>query len=264
MYGFDIHPDRNIRIMRAQRAIRHHITLTHNPSSISPGQTLQVRFPNLGPYDLIVPGSFFISFALNLTGNKDKARTVVQNIGRKIIKTLKIYFENNEIISIAEYDEIMTYYDFWLSKKEKSRRVFQGIHTENGLKLRVGAAGATGDTEETAIGNTYGNRFRIPIDFALLNDFGPFHQASLADKLEIQLTFNDAKSIIIGSTSALASAADADYNYSASDIRVEFDQVTDSGLAAIMGSKYQELALPFTRLKQHQFMVINKSDSVLI
>ena len=99
--------------------MRQHVVLTHNPSSIDPGQTLQVRFPNLGPTDVIVPGSFFISFALNLTSAKDPARTVVPNVGRKIIKTLRIYFEGNEVISVSNYDEIMTYYDFWLSKKAK-------------------------------------------------------------------------------------------------------------------------------------------------
>ena len=65
---------------------------------------------------------------------------------------------------------------------------------------------------------TFGNRFRIPIDFELLNNIGHYHQASLADKLEIKLTFNDKKEIILGSTPALAAAADADYDYSVTDI----------------------------------------------
>lgn len=148
--------------------------VTHNPSSIEPGQTLQVRFPNLGEHDVIVPGSFFISFALNIKGDKNKARSVVPNIGRKIIKMFKIYFERNEVLSINNYDKIMTYKDFWLSKKDKSRRIFQGIHTENGLKLRVDSKAATGTSEETVIAKTYGNRFRIPIDFELLNKMAPF------------------------------------------------------------------------------------------
>ena len=109
----DINPSRSNRVMRAERAHRQHVVLTHNPSSIEPGQTLQVRFPNLGENDVIAPKSFFISFALNLKG-KDEARTVVPNIGRKIIKTFKIYFEGNEVLSINNYDEIMTYLDSWL------------------------------------------------------------------------------------------------------------------------------------------------------
>merc|ERR1711946_112270 len=107
----------------------------------------------------------------------------------------------------------MTYKDRWLSKKEKSRQIFQGIDDDNSLKLRIELKGATGDAKETAIAKAYGNRFRIPIDFELLNDIGSYHQANLADKLKIRLTFNDKKAVILGSTSTLAAASDADYGY---------------------------------------------------
>ena len=96
----DINPNRSNRIMRAERTHRQHVVLTHNPSSIEPGQTLQVRFPNLGENDVFVPGSFYISFVLNLKGKKDEARTVVPNIGREIIKTFKISFKGSEVFSI--------------------------------------------------------------------------------------------------------------------------------------------------------------------
>jgi len=56
---------------------------------------------------------------------------------------------------------------------------------------------------------------------------------------------------------------DADYNYSMTDIRIEWDQTTDSTLARSMASQYQMFALPFTRILQHHFCVINKSDAVV-
>ena len=259
----DIDPYRNNRVMKATRAHRQHVVITHNPSSIEPGQTLQVRFPNLGENDVIVPGTFFISFALNLKSKKDEARSVVPNIGRKIIKTFKIYFEGNEVLSINNYDEIMTYIDFWLSEKDKARRVFQGIDDADALKIRVDSKDATGDVGKKAVAKTFGNRFRIPIDFELLKDIGPYHQSSLADKLEINLTFNNKKAVVLGSTSTLAAANDADYDYSVTDIHVEWDQITSPGLASSMKSIYQRLALPFTRVFQHRFMSINKSDPVV-
>ena len=88
--------------------------------------------------------------------------------------------------------------DFWLAKKDKTRRVFQGIDDADVLKLRVSSKGATGDAGKTAVAKTFGNRFWIPIDFELLNDIGSYHQASLADKLEIKLTFNEKKAVILG------------------------------------------------------------------
>jgi len=171
--------------------------------------------------------------------------------------------EGNEVLSINNYDEIKTYIDFWMSKKNKARRVFQGIDDADALKLRVSSEGATGDAGKTAVAKTFGNRFRIPIDFELLDDAGPYHQASLADKLEIKLTFNDKKAVILGSTATLAAAADNDYDYSVTDIRVEWDQITSPSLASSMRSAYQRLALPFTRVFEHRFMSINKSDSVV-
>ena len=56
--------------------------------------------------------------------------------------------------------------------------------------------GATLDAEKTAVAKTFANRFRIAINFELLNDIGPYHQVSLVDKLEIKLTFNDAEAVI--------------------------------------------------------------------
>jgi predicted MPP superfamily phosphohydrolase len=53
-YGIDIDPNRYIKTMKAQKAERVHISLTHNPSSIEPTQTLLIRFPKLGQNDVIV------------------------------------------------------------------------------------------------------------------------------------------------------------------------------------------------------------------
>ena len=106
----DIDPFRSNRIVRAEKAHRQH-AVTHNSSSIEPGQTLQVI----------------------LKGKKDEARSIVPNIGHKIIKAFKIYFEGNEVLSINNYDEIMTYKYLWLAKKDKNRWVFQGIKEAVGL-----------------------------------------------------------------------------------------------------------------------------------
>ena len=153
-------------------------------------------------------------------------------MGRKIIKKIGIKFESKPEREIDEYDEIMTYMDLWLSKKEKARRVFQGIQTAEGLKHRVKSNGANGDAEEQAIGKTLGKRFRIPFDFfELLNDVIPFSQYHLRDKLQFEFTFNDAKSVILGNTDALASATDRDYDYVANDIKLEYDIITDEFLS---------------------------------
>ena len=117
--------------------------------------------------------------------------------------------------------------------------------------------------ERTAVAKTFGNRFRIPIDFELLDDIGPYRQRSITDKLEIRLTFNDKKAVVLGSTPTLAAAADADYDYSVSQIKIEFDQITSAALSSSMANVYQRLSMPYTRIVQHRFMSIAKSDSVV-
>ena len=140
----DINPHRSSRILNAERAHRQHVVLTSDPSSVVPGDTLVVRFPELGENEVIAPGSFFVSFALNLKSKKDEARTVVPNIGRKIIKTFAIFFNDTEVLTIRNYDEIKTYMDFWLSEKDKARRVFQESMMLEALKLRVSSKGCYG------------------------------------------------------------------------------------------------------------------------
>ena len=262
-YGEDIHPNRSNRVVNGLKAKRQHVRLTHNPSSIEPGQKLLIRFPNLGADDIIAPGSFYISGKLNVTSTKDKARYIVNNIGRKLIKTLKIRFEGNDVLSIDNYDVLKGYIDLFLTKCEKAKRVFQGIQSANGLKLRVDSNGATGTSDETAIKTTLGNRFKIPIDFELLKDIGPYYQAGMGDKLEVELTFNEPSAVILGSTSVLAAASDSDYSYTLTDIRSEWDQITDVNLAKAMLSHYKMLALPYTRYLFHQTRRIKKTDSVI-
>ena len=55
------------------------------------------------------------------------------------MKKMVILFKEKEIVSIEDYDELFTYFDFFLSKKEKTRRIPQGIDTDAGLALRVEA-----------------------------------------------------------------------------------------------------------------------------
>ena len=261
MYGNDINPSRYSMIVKGVKAERQHVKTTHNPSSIEPGQKMTVIFPKLGPDDVIVPGSFVITGKLEVTSSKDKARTVVPNVGRKLVKTLTIKYEGNDVLTVNSYDELFTYFDQWLSKGQKKLKIKQGIQSENGLKLRVGANADKANTEEKAINTTLGSRFTIPIDFELLNDIGPYHQHSLADKLQIELTFNDVAAIVLASTSTLAESADRDYSYKFTDIRTEWDQISHSMMASAISTSYRKLALPYKRYHRHKTMVINKTDT---
>ena len=222
---------------------------------------LRVNLPKLSYDDVIVPGSYFISFALNVSSEKDKARSVVPNVGRKIVKSLRISFENEDVVFIDDYCEFMNYRDLWLSKEEKSRRIPQGIQTKNGLGLRVNASGAKGDAEEDAIAKTRKNRFRIPIDFEVLDHVGSYHPHSMKDQLKLALVFNDPEAIILGSTATLAAAADRDYSYTVTDIRQEWDQITNVGLAREMEMIQNNLEVPYKKVIRYDYQDIEKSKT---
>ena len=97
--------------------------VTHNPSEIDQVQLLEVKLPNLGSDDIIIPGTANLSFNIKLSSTADRNRTLVSNIGRAIVKKLAVKFEGNEIMSIDEYDIFMCYRDLWKTKSEKRNAI---------------------------------------------------------------------------------------------------------------------------------------------
>ena len=83
---------------------------------------------------MIVPGSIYISFKLDAKSVKDKKRTIVPNIGRKIVKKMVISFEGKEIVplkTMTNFSRISTF---------SSRRRLDGFRRESTL-TRVSLSG---------------------------------------------------------------------------------------------------------------------------
>lgn len=263
LFGRDIDVKRTRKSINAPKIQRQHVVNNHTPSSAKPGDVVSFEMPKLGEHDMIVPGSFYISFKLDVKSDKDKKRTIVPNIGRKIVKKMVISFEGKEIVSVDDYDELFTYFDFFLPKKEKTRRIPQGIDTDAGLALRVEAEGATGTTEEKAVGKTFGKTFRIPIDFEMLSDISPFSQHSLKDKLQIDITFNSPEAVILAGTGADLTKG-VDYAYSIKDLRMEYDIINEPSMSLDVKRQYDfGVIVPFKRYIKYRFEEIDKSDSVI-
>ena len=95
-----------------------------------------------------------MTFNISLAGT-DVNRTLVQNLGRNIIRKLVVKLEGNEIISTDDYDVLYSYYDCWKCTTERHNAVFQGIveadgQTENAIKHRIN----TGDKASNASDET--------------------------------------------------------------------------------------------------------------
>ena len=50
---------------------------------------------------------------------------------------------------------------------------------------------STGNAQDKAIGDLYGNKFIILLDFEMLDSAAPYYQAGLGNRLCYELTFND-------------------------------------------------------------------------
>ena len=80
---------------------------------------------------MIVPGSFYISFKLDVRSYKDKKGTIVPNIGRKInIINNPSIFNHNTTVTIGEF--LTTKYALVLDLRGSYDDSFHG----NGLKLK--------------------------------------------------------------------------------------------------------------------------------
>ena len=170
-----------LRTPRGKERTRQKVIVTHNPSEIDQAQLLLVRFPNLGIDGIIIPGMVNLSFNIELTSTADPNRTLVSNIGRAIIKKLAVKFEENEIISIDDFDIFTCYRDLWKMASEKRNAVRQGIIfnggcTTNCIKLRINAGDkSAGVTRDKATADAYRNKFIIPLDFEMLDSSAPYY-----------------------------------------------------------------------------------------
>ena len=255
-YGEKLNPHRRYREPLGHKAIKQTVITTNNPSTIDENQLLTVRFPNLGPEDLIVPGTARLAFKIDLDSESDPNRTIVNNIGRAIVKRVCIKLEGQEILSIDDSDIFFIYSDLWLTENKRLDLVYQGIQSENVGKLRTGAA----DKSETkkkdvSLASTYKNRFYIPLDFELLTTHIPYCQSALNDRLTYELTFNNYNRVII--------SEDTTATYMISEISLEYEIVTSPQLSRMIKDQFQsKVSIFYDRILRHSYSMKRKEDLV--
>ena len=258
-FGRKRNPYRCLREPLGIKGVRQSVVITNNPSTIDQNQQLLVRFPNLGAHDVIVPGTARLAIRITLH-SEDANRTVVQNLGRAIVKKTVIKISGNEVMSIDDSDVFNCYGDLWKTALERTNDQYQGIDTSgnrNTTRIRMDA----GNKDEAvaadkAIADSFGNRFYVPLDFELLESHMPFYQNALGDRLEYELTFNDYSCVI-------RTTGDADASYDIVNISLEYDIVTQPELAGMIANQYNgRLAILYERILRHRKISKDKSDTL--
>ena len=259
-FGRKLNPYRSLREPLGVKGVRQSVVTTNNPSSIDQNQQLLVRFPNLDKDDVIVPGTARLAFTITLN-SEDANRTVVQNLGRAIVKKLTIKNSGNEVISIDDSDVFHCYNDLWKTAPERANGHYQGIDASdnrNTTRIRVGAGNRDSSVAaDKAIADVFGDRFFTPLDFELLESHMPFYQSALGDRLEYELTFNDYSRVI-------QAAGDAAALYHIGGISLEYDMVTLPEMARMIDNQYKgRLAILYDRVLRDWMMTIDMSYTLL-
>ena len=104
---------------------------------------IDIGIPYGSSNHVIVPDTVKVTFNFDIEST-DQARSIVNNVGKALIKKKTLKLGSTNIDSIDKSDVYDTYKDLYLSEKEGEERLLQGMQSVNGLKARVGAKKADG------------------------------------------------------------------------------------------------------------------------
>ena len=122
-YGNKLDPYHSVRKALGLKGNRQSIVRTNNPSTID----ATIRFPDLDTNDVIVPGTARIAFSIAPDGGEDDNCTVINNLGRAIVKNISAKQEGKEVLCLDDADIYLCYKDLWLTDEERKNAVYCGI-----------------------------------------------------------------------------------------------------------------------------------------
>ena len=137
IYG-ELNPIAEHRIHETFDGTREHMVKSSMPNMAYPSQPIDIEIPKGSRNHVIMPDTLKITFNLEIKST-DKTCSVVNNVGRALVKKKKLTLGSTEIDTINNSDIYDTYKELYLSKKERQEGLLQGIQPANGLKARVGA-----------------------------------------------------------------------------------------------------------------------------
>ena len=232
--------------------------ITFTPSSANPGETLYVNIPKLSGSNVLVPGSVRLSFNLVVSG--DANNTLVNNVGRNLVSSLKVMLGGETLQDTKRYDLFMTYQDLFLSSEDRSKKLKQGISTLDMRKLRTPAGDATSDAGKVALGKIYSNRYFIPIEHPILDDHGVFYSRGIKDTLMFEITLAKVSDIV-----NFLSPPTKPPMYALKNLELEYSCISSDYLAGEASSAYNTgKGFYYENILLHKTFEISKADYSVI
>ena len=135
-----------------------------------PGETLYVCVPKMNEHDVIVPGSLFLVFDINLSGGHEN-NFLVQNVSRALVDKLFVKFAGTTVQDTVGYDIYKIFDDLFLSEDERNNMLLEGIQSMDLCKIRSNAGDkkTSGVDAENKLTEVYKNKNRIHLDHQILD-----------------------------------------------------------------------------------------------
>jgi hypothetical protein len=172
------------------------------PPTAKPGDTLYVDFPRIKD-ELVVPGSFALTFdfevILDPAEPENEVNTYpVNNLAANIISDISIKIGSQPIFELDYAYLYNTYKDLWLSAQERDNKAYNGIQILNLRKLRtdINTTLTPIPSHNTDLKIIYGKRYKIPIQFEIINDHMPLSGVLLESSLTFEMRINSKKNVL--------------------------------------------------------------------
>ena len=121
------------RTQCAFKGKREHIAKVNIPNIAYQSQHFDTEIPHGTRHHVIVSDTIEIAFSL------DKAYSVVNSVGRTLVKEKTLMLGSKVLDTINKSDIYDIYKDLNLSEKYGEEKLLQSIQLDNGLKAQVGA-----------------------------------------------------------------------------------------------------------------------------
>ena len=234
----------------------------YEKNTIHPGELVTFTLPNLDTDTLMAQNTWCLTYDIELTGTKDDKQFIVWNLEKSIVDMLRVKIRNETVLEIDDYNILQNYLTIHKTENELKHSIFEGVQLDKDLKTRIGAETANLTAGQEEIKRVYGKRFKLNFNMLpLFNSFGPIYPKALKE-VTIEIRFVSVKGVVRGSTTAKIAAADKDYNYQLTNLKVEWDEFKHPHFAQIMTQKYQNTPIKYKKISRIPLETMKKSDKL--